>query len=166
MLPVGATVDGSPTAANAYLYVLSNAALLKSPNPPFPANEFHDEVLERVTRALGLPVPKPEAWVSENFPRTTTYIKPKSFNSLLLTPAEPIKGVPTDFKLYEYHSGDMRVSVIAVMPQGATPKDNFLSTLPISLETLVVPAQPPATAVPTTPGAGPSGAAKKKSGGF
>ncbi|MGE3317003.1 MAG: hypothetical protein AB7O26_17945 [Planctomycetaceae bacterium] len=164
-VPVGTMVDGSPTAVNSYLYVLCNAVLLKSPNPPFPANEFHDEVVERLSNALGVPVPKPDVWIDESFPRTATYVKPKPFHSLLLTPTEPVNGVPTEFKLYEYQSGDMRVSILAVMPQGATAKDNFLPILPLSLETLSVPPQPPATAVPATPGAGPSGAAKK-SGGF
>jgi hypothetical protein len=61
----------------------------------------------------------------------------------------------------------MRVSVVAVIPQGMGPKDNLVDGLRVSLETLSVPALPAVRtpAVPAAPSgpAGSGGGSPKKS---
>lgn len=157
---VVAEAGGESKAAQAYLYLLSNASMLSQQKPAFPPNEFHDEVLEQLTKALKVPAPETSAWVNQDFPRTPTYISPKSYHTVVLTPPEPINGVPMEFQLYETNSGDQRVSVIVVVPQGLSPKENLNQSMPYCLATLSVPAQP--VRAPQKSGGGKS--AKKGSG--
>jgi hypothetical protein len=166
-LPTSATVNGEATAATAYFYVLSNIDLLRQQKPPFPAAEFYDEVIERVTKAIKIPLPAQNAWATEAYPRNATYMKPKDFHKIILTPAEPINGVPMEFYIFEYRQDQnpTKVSVIAVLPVGINPKDGVHEALPFSLGTLNVPATPPAPAA-SAPSGSPGTPAKKGGGGF
>lgn len=136
---VAANVDGLESSVPCYFYVLSNQQLLRQTGASQEAAEFQDEVVSRITAALKVDPPTDNQWSSEQFPRGDSYVPKKEFHWIRLSPAEPIKNVPTDFYIYEHQSGNVRVSLVFVLPQQMNSSEPLNQAIPVCLETLNVP---------------------------
>jgi hypothetical protein len=126
------------------------------------AEGFHDDVRNLLCQAIKIEKPDDSKWTTESYPRLSTYLEPKQFHWLRLEPAEPIHEIATDFFIYEHQNGDVRVTLLFVIPQQMSPSEALHTAKTVSLETLSVPAQASQQSAPAesgggTPAAGRSG---------
>lgn len=129
-------VDEMEEQVPCYMYVMSNQHLLG--NDDAAAGEFRHTVVDRIFKALRLPIPDASNWTKETHPRGQAFVEPKEYYAITASPNMTIHGTFTDFHLYEHTKGDMQVTLMFVIPQNVDARSKIYQRIPMCLETLVV----------------------------
>lgn len=118
----------------AYLYVLTNYALLQNKEKEAAAN-FQNELLSRLATTFDKFL-NPEDFTTERFPRGKGYIEPKSFTFGTFEPEMPIEGVPYQVQIYLTDSGENQNVILLIIPKNITSRSKLLEQMEYSLETV------------------------------
>ncbi|WP_417383780.1 hypothetical protein [Gimesia sp.] len=118
----------------AYLYVLSNHALLQEKQKEDALN-FFNNVNTQIANTFDLFL-NPENFQTERFPKGKGYSNPKSFSVGIFEPEMPIDGVPYQLQIYLTESGDRQVVILLVIPKNIARESKLKEQMDYSLETV------------------------------
>lgn len=120
----------------AYLYVLSNASLLKEKQMDAALNFFED-VNNQIARSFNQFI-KNEEFKTERFPQGKGYTDPKPYNVGTFEPETPIEEIPYQFVIYQTENGNNQVVILLVIPKNMTNRSKIKEHMDYSLETVNV----------------------------
>lgn len=153
-------IDDREDPVPVWMYVVSNHQAWRTEGAEA-ASHFMEEATGAICQALGVYLPGPEsnAWGTERFPRTKTYVESRPYQAVTIERDEPyrpggapLENVTYEVRLYWYHtpSEDIKVGLVFVVPHNIRPprketgvEVSLLERIELSLETLQVKDDPP-----------------------
>ncbi len=144
--------------APAYLYVCGNHYLWleKETKPDVDPLSFDLELARRLAPVVHAPPPTPDddwPWTHERIPPPGSYVASRPFDTIRFEVR--VQGRPYDLQLYRYHTGNIQVMILYLIPQDVPRRTGLHRAMELSLHTLEVspelPSQQPA-ASPVVPG--------------
>lgn len=135
-------IDSPPEDREAFIYLLSNREYWTMPegtpgriSPP----EFSKEVVNRIARDMEV-VFEEKDWFREDVPKGTKLVQKVTYDALQLVPKKTIAEVPTKFQIYLTSQGDNQGLILIVSPDSISAGEKLQERIPLSLETLRIPA--------------------------
>ncbi len=118
----------------AWIYVLTNHDLYESPEQ---AKSFNQDVVKKLAKALDMAAPEAEKFETVNFPsKQGSFVKPVKYTTVSLIPEADILGLARQFTFYMYEQGEVRLTILFVLPQSADSTEKLIERTGLCLETL------------------------------
>ncbi len=146
------TVDesGGTASRKAYIYLLSNASLFAiSPDVPgrIDPQKYKEFVVTLLAGDLGVQF-KEDEWRREDFPAAFSLVPKVTCDGLTLLPDRMFEETKMSFKIYIASQGDLQSIVLFVYPDSTSANEKLAERIPLSLETLRIPASAAAASAP------------------